>query len=73
MATRKEIEYLQEYFDYEGLKTIGFFKNIKREDFDGQISRICEWFGIVNIFQYEKVDMQEQKYFVADFRTFSEN
>lgn len=73
MATPKEIEYLQEHFDYDGLKTIGFFKNIKRRDYDAQIKRICQWFGIVNIFQYETVGMQQQKYFIADFRTFSDN
>jgi hypothetical protein len=73
MATQREIEYLLLNFDYEGLKAEGFFKNIKRTDYDDQIKRICEWFGILNIFQYDTITMEIYKPFEPDLKTFSKN
>lgn len=74
MATKKEIEYLKDNFYYHGLLEMGFFdKKIKPEDYDSQIKRICEYFGLKNIFQYENITLATKKFIQSDFSTFSEN
>lgn len=74
MATLKEIQYLKENFDYRGFLILGFYdKSIKPKDYDAQINRICNYFGIENIFQYDIVMLEKNKYIKADLSTFSEN
>lgn len=74
MATQKEIEYLNSNFEYRGLLTLGFFpKEIKPKDYDAQIERICDWFGITSIFQYDIVMMEKNKYIKSELKTFSQN
>lgn len=74
MATEKEIEYLKENFDYEGLKIIGFYdKKVKASDYDTQIKRVCKYFGLANIFQYDTVMFGKAKVFKIDLETFSNN
>ncbi|WP_284459533.1 hypothetical protein [Chryseobacterium sp.] len=74
MATEKEIEYLNSNFEYKGLLTLGFFsKEIKPKDYDAQIQRICNWFGITNIFQYDIVMMENNKYIKPEIKIFSHN
>ena len=56
MATLKEIKYLKDNFDYRGFLRLGFYdSSIKPTDYDAQIARICKWFGIESIFQYDIV------------------
>lgn len=74
MATEKEIEFLKDNFDYDGLLQIGFYsKEIKRNDYDAQIKRVCEMFGFKSIFSYETVMLLEEKPFKTDLQTFSQN
>lgn len=74
MATKKEIKYLKENFDYEGLKIIGFYdKKVKALDYDEQIKRVCKYFGFANIFQYDTVMLSEATLFKPDLKTFSDN
>lgn len=74
MATKKEIEYLKANFQFKGLVDLGFYdKSIKRDDYDAQIKRICEWFSISNIFLYDIVMMDKKKFIKAEIKTFSQN
>lgn len=74
MATEKEIQFLADNFYYEGLIEMGFYdKSIKPDDYDGQIKRVCEYFGLKTIFQYDQVGMETKKYIQSDFSTFSDN
>lgn len=74
MATQKEIEYLNTNFEFRGLLTLGFYdKNIKPKDYDAQIERICQWFGITSIFQYDIVMIEKNKYITPELKTFSPN
>lgn len=74
MATKKEIEYLKANFQYKGLVDLGFYdKNIKRDDYDTQIKKVCDWFGISNIFLYDIIMMEKNKYVKAELKTFSQN
>lgn len=74
MATQKEIQYLLENFDYDGLKSEGFFKNIKKKDYESQIKRICEFLGIKSIFEYENImNKNEWQKLKPDYKTFSQN
>lgn len=74
MATQKEIEYLQDNFDLKSLYEIGLFsKFIHPRNYDLQIERICNYFGITNIFQYDTIGIDDNKYIVPDLKTFSQN
>lgn len=74
MATQKEIEYLLEKFDYKSFVILGFYdKSVKEKDYDAQIERICEWFGIKNIFQYDTIGIETKKFIKSDLQTFSKN
>ena len=74
MATKKEIEYLKANFQFKALVDLGFYdKSIKRDDYDVQINRICEWFGISNIFLYDIIMMEKNKYVKPNLKTFSQN
>lgn len=74
MATPREIEYLLEKFDYKYLVESGFFKDIDESDHDAQIKRICEWMGMKNIFDYDKIMSKNTWEAVApDLQTFSKN
>lgn len=45
--------FLLEHFDFNGLKKVGLFnKEIKSKDYEKQADRICEYFGLENIFEY---------------------
>lgn len=74
MATENEIKYLEKNFDYNGLKALGFYgSTIGKTNYDAQIKRICDWFGIANIFQYDAVMIDDKKSIKADVKTFSQN
>lgn len=74
MATPKEIEYLLEKFDYNSFRVLGFYdESVKEKDYDIQIKRICEWFGINNIFQYDTIGIETKKFIKSDLQTFSKN
>jgi hypothetical protein len=50
--------FLLEFFDYPTLKKIGFFgKNIKKKDYYAQAERICEFFGLQNIYEYGTMEV----------------
>lgn len=45
--------YLKENFDFKALKKAGFFsREIKSTDYEKQATRICQWFGFKNIYDY---------------------
>ena len=46
-------KYIDENFDLKTLKKVGFIKNIK--DYDAIEKRICEWFGLSNIYEYSTI------------------
>lgn len=74
MATSKEIEYLLEKFDYNSFIILGFYdKSIKRKDYNSQIKRICEYFGINNIFQYDTIGIETKNFINPELKTFSKN
>lgn len=74
MATQKEIEYLLDKFDYKSFLILGFYdRSIKEKDYDSQIERICKWFGIANIFQYDTIGIETKKFIKSDIKTFSKN
>lgn len=74
MATDKEIKFLQDNFDFAGLKQAKFFdKNIKANDYDLQKERICKYFGLNSIFEYNLIGIEATKYITPELETFSEN
>lgn len=45
--------FLEEHFDFDELKNIGFFDpSIMKEDYKKQVDVICKFFGYETIFQY---------------------
>ena len=45
-------KFLLEQFDYDELKKVGFFKDIKRKEYQKQIDKICYFFGYKTIFEF---------------------
>ena len=42
-----------ENFDFSGLKKIGVYsKDIKRNDYEAQAARICQFFGYKTVYEY---------------------
>jgi hypothetical protein len=57
MKEREEKEellknFMQEFFDFEGLKNIGFFTKEMEEDYEAQADRVCKFFGLKTIYEY---------------------
>jgi hypothetical protein len=74
MATEKEIQYLKLNFKFKGLVEMGFYdKGVKQTDYDYQIKRICEFFNISNIFLYDIIMLEKNKYVKPELKTFSQN
>lgn len=74
MASEKEIEFLQDNFDFAGLKKAKFFdKETKAKDHDKQIERICQYFDLKTIFHYEIVGIETKKNITPKIETFSNN
>ena len=74
MATEKEIKYLQEKFDFVQLKKAKFYgKDINETDYDKQKERICEYFELKSIFDYDNVMLSAWIAIKPIPKTFSEN
>lgn len=68
--------FMKEEFDFKGLKECGFYpKDMKRNDYEGQAKRVCEYFGYKTVYEYgakevichlsEKIIEGENKPFVT--------
>lgn len=44
--------YMLEHFDFDGLKQAGFFKGIRKTDYQAQADKICKHFGYSSIFEW---------------------
>lgn len=45
--------FMLEFFDFDGLKKAGFYaKHIKRNDYQAQADRICNFFGYKTVYEY---------------------
>lgn len=46
-------EFIEEWFDFKTLKSIGFFaKDVKKTDYERIADRICKFFGYASIYEY---------------------
>lgn len=51
--------FLEEHFDYSWLKKTGIYsKDLKRNDYEGQAKRLCEWWGLESIYDYGKNEVR---------------
>ena len=47
-------DFLLNNFDFKALKEIGFYsKDIKENDYQKQADRICQYFGLETVYQFE--------------------
>ena len=44
--------FIEEFFDYNGLQKVGFWKGISKTDYKAQAERICKYFGLKTIYEY---------------------
>lgn len=45
-------KFMLDHFDFDSLKKSGFYKNIKRKDYQAQADRVCYFFGYKSVFEY---------------------
>ena len=70
----KEIQYLKDNFDFKELKSVKFFDDtISETDYEKQINRICEYFEINSIFDYETIMVSTWIALKPIIKTFSNN
>ena len=74
MATEKEIQYLKDNFDFKELKKVKFYdREISETDYDKQKERICDYFELKSIFDYDNVMLSAWIAVKPIPKTFSEN
>lgn len=44
--------FMDEFFDFDALATIGFFKPEMKNDYQAQADRVCQFFGYNTVFEY---------------------
>ena len=44
--------FIEEFFDYDELQKVGFWKGITKTDYKAQAERICKYFGLKTIYEY---------------------
>lgn len=50
--------FMLEQFDFDGLKEIGLFKGIKRNDYKSQAKKVCEFFGFKSVYEYGAIEVR---------------
>jgi hypothetical protein len=52
-------DFMEEFFDFKSLKKIGLFKkDIKKDDYEAQAARICQYFGMESIYEWRKDEIR---------------
>lgn len=53
-------DYIEEHFDFAGLKKAGLFgKDIKKNDYEKIAARICTFFGYESIYEYKAYEITD--------------
>ena len=77
--------FLKDQFDFKELKKIGFYKKeIKATDYQAQADRICQYFGLETVYQYNFTTTHahisyvdghrpEGEGFITEFKAYHEN
>ena len=74
MATEKEIKYFKDNFDFKELKKVKFYdREISETDYDKHKERICDYFELKSIFDYDNVMLSAWIAVKPIPKTFSEN
>lgn len=66
-----EIDYIKHHFPWEEFAYIFFSPDLK-DDYLGQRKRVCDWFGLNSIFDYDTI-IEGIKMVKSDINTFSKN
>ena len=54
MIDKKLKDFIEDHFDFDGLKAAGFWpKGIKRTDYEKMAERICIFFGYTSVYEYD--------------------
>ena len=64
-------EFIEDRFDIKGLREVGFLTTEKT--YEEIEKRICDFFGLKNIFMYDYIMHESNKPVKADMKTFSTN
>lgn len=55
-ARQKLKEFIEDHFDFQTLKKVGFFeKGIRKTDYEKIAARVCLFFGYKSIYEYGKI------------------
>lgn len=65
--------FMKANFDFSTLKKVGFFKDIKFNDYEGQAKRVCIFFGYKSIYEYGKHEIRCHISYTSDVSLLSVN
>jgi len=71
MITQFEIEYIKYHFPWEEFGHV-FFNAELKDDYLSQKKRICEWFDLNSVLEYDTI-IEGNKELKSDLNTFSKN
>lgn len=55
-ARQKLRQFIEDHFDFQTLKKVGFFeKGIRKTDYEKIAERVCRFFGYKSIYEYGKI------------------
>ena len=61
--------FIEEFFDYDELQKVGFWKGISKTDYKAQAERICKYFGFKTIYEYGAQPMKAHLTYAKGHRT----
>ncbi len=50
--------FMKEFFPFNEMVEIGFFKKEMKGDYRAQADRVCQWFGYKTVYEYGKDEAQ---------------
>jgi hypothetical protein len=55
MIDQKLKDYLLQNFDFAALKKAGFYRGIRKKDYQAQSERICKFFSLKSVYDYSDI------------------
>lgn len=58
--------FIKEFFAFDELVLVGFFKEEMRNDYEAQAKRICSYFGFESVYEYGNIEVKAHLSYVGE-------